>query len=619
MRRLLLPPFGVRRAKADAASGVLPPPLSCEIVAADSAGGLALVEQSISQGSPFAVAFVDVIGATSSSELEAAKGLLQADPDLQVVVCSHASGNVHPGLVEAFGDTDRILLLKKPFAPLEARQLTFTLVRKWLSTRTLSLQLDEFEKLAELRAQKLSETLARVTRLSEEVIEQEQRLHHLCTHDALTGLPNRSVMLGRIQLAIDNHRSHSSYWVAILIDLYRFKQVVDLYGPEVGDAALIETCLRIQSELRQFDVLGRVGLDEFLILLEQVESTTDIHALADRLHQLSEQAYYIEGHEIYIDFVIGITLGNQGIGTSEQVLRDANIAMKRANEQGKGRTEVLHNLDRMAAVRRLRIERELGVAVKREEFVLHYQPIRDLTTGETAGFEALVRWQHPERGLLPPVEFIEVAEETRHIVPLGGLVLVEACRQLAVINRTYPDVPRFMSINVSAHQLAKPEFVRSMAAAIEDSRVDPKLIKLELTETAMMETMTSLVSRLETLRDLGVSLCIDDFGTGYSSLALLLRAPAKTLKIDRSFVSDLFTSSTAETLISAVVSVGQSLDMDVVAEGIETSEQLEELRKLGCQYGQGYLFSKPLSFERLLVYLEEEGASMPDAAPVSKI
>jgi len=564
---------------------------------------LDLVKREIEVGDRYAVAFVDVRMPPGIDGIVTTKALLALDPDIQIVICTAHSDYSWSDMIATLGETDRVLILRKPFDPIEARQLACALHQKRQATRELRLRAERSEMLAEERTEQLSKTQAQLERLNDEMVEHEQRLHYLATHDALTGLPNRNLMLGRIELAMARLERSGIPFAAMLVDIYRFRSMVDTYGHETADDVLNEIAIRIRAQVRQFDVLARVGQDEFVVLVEEVVDPKHVRTLAERIHEISNEAVNVAGQEISVSFCIGVTFGTRGYMSPEQVLRDVNIAMIRARDQGKGYTEILHTTDRLTALRRLKTESDLARAVAQGQFVLHFQPIVSLTQPVTLGVEALVRWRHPDRGLLMPDEFIDVAEESLHIVALGDWVLRQSLEQIKQINEELGQ-SLFVSVNVSVRQLLKPDFVDKVKFALEDTQTKSHMVKLELTETTMVESTPKLLGRLETLDALGVALGIDDFGTGYSSLAVLQRTPVRYLKIDKSFVRDIPSSEVNLTMVSAVSQVAKAMKIQVVAEGIETELQREAICNLGCEMAQGYLFSKPLSFEDLKVFLK---------------
>ena len=353
---------------------------------------------------------------------------------------------------------------------------------------------------------------------------------------------------------------------------------------------------RLQSVIRPGDVIARFGGDEFAVLcdLSGPEAQQQAVHVAERLIDVIHQPFALAGDEVFLGASIGIALASTGDERPESLLRDADAAMYRAKERGKGRWELFDEDMRASALRRLELENALHRAVEREEFRLFFQPVFDIATGTCVGAEGLVRWQHPERGLIPPGEFITLSEETGLIVPIGGWVLNEACAQAAAwLEDRNVDAPFAVSVNLSARQLAQVDLVDRVREALEKHQLSPTALCLEITESVLMEDAEWAIGSIRALRNLGVKLSIDDFGTGYSSLGYLKRFPVDSVKIDRSFVDGLGTDPEDSAIVAAVVSLGHALGLEVVAEGVETEQQLDELRDLGCESAQGFLFAPP--------------------------
>ena len=435
----------------------------------------------------------------------------------------------------------------------------------------------------------------------------EQQLLHDALHDALTGLPNRTLFMERVAHAIKLSKRHKSYLFAVLfLDLDRFKVVNDSLGHGVGDQLLIAIAQKLEGCLRTTDTVARLGGDEFTILLEDIKDVKDATKVAERIQQALKSPFNLEGQEVFTTASIGIALSSTGYEHTEELLRDADIAMYRAKELGKARHEVFDKVMHARALKLLQLENDLRRALERKEFEVYYQPITSLFTGSLTGFEALVRWQHPERGLVPPIEFISVAEETGLIVPLGEWVLREACHQLRIWHTKFPTPePLKMSVNLSGKQLKEADLIDQIDAILEETGLDGSFLKLEITESVLMENADTATKMLLQLRARNIQLSVDDFGTGYSSLSYLHRFPVNTLKIDRSFVSQMSPNDRNSEIVRTIVTLAHSLRMDVIAEGVETLEQLKELKILKCEQGQGYFFSKPLTKEAAGLLLAE--------------
>jgi diguanylate cyclase (GGDEF)-like protein/PAS domain S-box-containing protein len=424
--------------------------------------------------------------------------------------------------------------------------------------------------------------------------------------DALTGLPNRILLMDRIGRALERSRRYPDYRFAVLfLDLDRFKMVNDSLGHLIGDQLLTAFARRLQGCLHDCDSIGgwsfeptiaRLGGDEFTILLEDIKESGNAIRVGERIQKELATPFNLGGHDVYVTASIGITLGGPEYDRPEDLLRDADTAMYGAKATGKARHEVFDATMRARAMARLELETELRRALERDEFRLYYQPIVMLQTGQLIGFEALVRWQHPRRGLLLPDDFIEAAEENGLIMPIGRWVLDEACRQLAEWGRRYPGArPLRVCVNLSVRQFSQPNLVEQVERRLRAHGVDARSLKLEITESVIMNDPELATEVLARLRALGVQIGIDDFGTGYSSLNYLRRLPVDTLKIDRTFVERMHADTRDREIIQAIVRLAHNLSMDVVAEGVETHDQRDELRTLGCEHGQGFYFSQAVA------------------------
>ncbi|MFZ0666662.1 MAG: EAL domain-containing protein [Acidimicrobiales bacterium] len=430
-----------------------------------------------------------------------------------------------------------------------------------------------------------------------------ERLAFAAIHDPLTGLPNRALFMDRLEVALRRAVRDRREVTVIFLDLDRFKLINDSLGHDVGDQVLHAVGERLSTAMRSSDTLARFGGDEFTVLCEGIDTEADAIEVAERLVLAMGQPLVLPAGEVFASLSVGIALSHPG-EEAGVTLRNADIAMYRAKERGPSHIEVYRDDDEHNAVSRLRTSNELHRALERHELELHYQPFVDLHTETLVGMEALVRWNHPTRGLLPPHEFISLAEDSGMIVPLGAWVLNEACRQVvewqALRSSAGQDSARLsISVNVSAVQLADPGFPRQVAEAIENSGIEPDKVWLEITESTLMRDPDDVVCVLRAFRDLGLHLEIDDFGTGYSSLSYLQRFPVEGLKIDKSFVSDLDQRSDNAAIVRAIIGLGESLRLPVIAEGVERQAVADRLRGLGCTIAQGYLFGKPLPASRL--------------------
>lgn len=425
----------------------------------------------------------------------------------------------------------------------------------------------------------------------------EEQLQHDAFYDVLTDLPNRALFMDRLERVLERAKRQDDYRFAVLfLDLDHFKFVNDSLGHQAGDQLLVELSSRLQQCVRSSDTVARLGGDEFAILLDDLRDDSNCFQVADRIHQELTQPFILNGQEVFTNGSIGVALSLTGYDSPGDVLRDADIAMYRAKDQGRGRYEVFDTAMRSRIVERLQLETALRRAIEQDEFLVYYQPIVSLPTGRLAGFEALVRWQHAEWGLVSPNEFIPIAEETGLIVPLGRWVLAEACRQMHAWHRQYPTTPPLMiSVNLSGKQMVHPKLLDEIQQILRETGLDSHVLKLEMTESVLIEHGRAVLDLCSSLRAMGIKLGIDDFGTGYSSLSYLHRFPIDTLKIDRAFVTKVDSDEKDQALVKTILAIAQTLHLETIAEGIETAAHLAALRILDCAYGQGYLFSRPVA------------------------
>lgn len=425
----------------------------------------------------------------------------------------------------------------------------------------------------------------------------EEKLAYDALHDNLTGLPNRKRFMERLSRSLARVSISPEYHFAVLfIDLDRFKIINDTLGHQAGDELLLRVTERLELIFRPVDMVARLGGDEFIVLVENIGDEKQITPIARRILKELQEPVMLEGHEIYVGASIGIVFSSREYQRPDDLIRDADLAMYRAKAKGKGRYEMFDAQMHAGVLSQLQLEIDLRQAIEREEFELYYQPIVRLSSDEIAGFEALIRWDHPVRGFVQPMDFISIAEKTGLILPIGRWVLREACRQMQIWQTTIPETSALvMSVNASACELEQKNFVNQVEQIIAETQIDPHCLKLEITETVIMSNAEQMIKTVKELRKMGVRVSIDDFGTGYSSLSYLHRLPIDTLKVDRSFVNRIGLEDEHAEIIRTIIKLAFSLGIDVVAEGIETEGQLNFLKDMSCDFGQGYYYSRPVN------------------------
>lgn len=427
----------------------------------------------------------------------------------------------------------------------------------------------------------------------------QAKLLRMALRDSLTDLPNRSWFLQKLKQELDLAKKDTSYQFAVIcFDCDNFKVINDSLGHDIGDSLLKAIPSRLESCLPQGSFMARLGGDEFIILLPQIDDISTAISITRKIQQKFTFPFNVSDREIFLNFSLGIVLGTAEYDQSEKVLRNADLAMYQAKALGKGQYQIYNQQMHQRAVERLQLEIDLRKALKNNEFILHYQPIICLETGHIIGFESLVRWQHPQKGIISPGKFIPVAEETGLIIPLGIWVLREACKQIKIWQQKYDSfISLTVNVNVAVQQFSYSSLIEEIDKILEETQLPSTCLKLEITESAIMENSDSAYAILQQLRDRGIKICIDDFGTGYSSLSYLHSFPVDNLKIDRSFVSRIKSLDEPNKVIDAIVNLAHHLDITVTAEGIETKEQLDYIKNVNCEYAQGYYFFKPLNSE----------------------
>lgn len=459
---------------------------------------------------------------------------------------------------------------------------------------------------AESHVLELEHYVEELERSSEALHESREKFKYAAYNDELTGLPNRRQFVDKITELIDNYRRRTDPAFAVLfLDLNRFKTLNDSLGHSVGDRLIMNVAARLKNIVPESGMVGRFSGDEFAIILPDIIDKTEATGLADSVARQIAEPFSLDGRQVFTSVSVGVAFGSGNYNKAEEILRDADIAMYYA--KGDQKPFVVFDKDMHAkAVSLLELETDLRHAVKRREFELFYQPIVTLEDAKINGFEALVRWNHPRRGLISPNNFIPLAESTGVIIPMTVQILRSACEQIVEWQKTF-DRPLMVSVNLSGKHFSHPGLVDQIASILDDTHFDPANLKLEITESAVMENAENAIAMLRKIKATGVKISIDDFGTGYSSLSYLHRFPIDTLKVDRSFVSTMEDGTENGEIVRTVIALARALKLTVIAEGIETVHQFHQLRILGCEFGQGYLFSRPLPTSEIMALLRDEG------------
>jgi diguanylate cyclase (GGDEF)-like protein len=546
--------------------------------------GAALVAAAMSRNLPFALAFVDMRMPPGWDGLETIEHLWGLDPDLQVVICSAHSDYDWTDVIERLGHSDKLLVLKKPFEPIEVLQCVSALTRKWRDARVVRRQLQSLEHMVAVRTKGLEAA--------------NSQLRHLATHDALTGLPNRVLLDDRLTQAIVHAERSGQGFALLAMDLDRFKFINDSLGHHAGDELLNRVAMRLRGVANDIDTVARVGGDEFVMLLTSTTQRADAERVAHLAIDAVRSPVKIAGVDLHVSSSIGIAFYPADGASAEQLMTHADAAMYCAKQRGRNNVQIFESGMDTGTRDRVKLESDLHAALAQGELELHYQPKVDTDTNCFNSVEALVRWRHPEHGMIMPEDFVPLAEECGLINAIGEWVLREACRQCKAWQREGLP-PMRVAVNVSATQFRQGNLMGVIRAAVEQSALDPRFLELELTESAVMTNPEESAAILEELNAMGVLVSVDDFGTGYSSMSYLRRFPIDKLKIDRGFVKDLMTRADDASIVQAIISLAHSLRLKVVAEGVETPEQLRSLKLMGCDQYQGFHFSPPVTATEL--------------------
>jgi diguanylate cyclase (GGDEF)-like protein len=564
--------------------------------------GVECARRAVIAGQPFAIAFIDMRMPPGWDGLETIERLWEVDPDVQVVICSAHSDYDWSDVVARLGQTDRLLVVKKPFEPIEVLQCASALARKWQHERALLFQVETLESVVAARTEKLEVA--------------NRQLRHLATHDALTGLPNRVLLDDRLAQAVAHANRDAQPFALLVLDLDRFKHINDSLGHRAGDVVLDEVSRRLSSVVRDIDTVARTGGDEFIVVINPSNAPEDALAIAHRARNTLRAPMRVSGVELHVTCSVGIAYYPTDANSADSLIARADAAMYCAKQRGRNNVQCFAQGMDAVTVERVSLESDLHAALEAGQFELHYQPKPDTESGDVYSAEALIRWRHPQRGLIVPDQFIPLAEECGLIHEIGAWVLREACRQCAEWQRSGLPALR-VAVNVAATQFRRGDLLDVIRSALESAGLEPRFLEIELTESAVMTNPEESAAILEQLSRMGVLVSVDDFGTGYSSINYLRRFPIDKLKIDRSFVRDLDCEVDAS-IVQAIISLAHSLRLKVVAEGVETAEQLKFLRSLGCDQYQGFHFSPPLpanQFAELLRVWQrpEDAASRAEA------
>ncbi|HWZ62930.1 MAG TPA: EAL domain-containing protein [Steroidobacteraceae bacterium] len=558
--------------------------------------GVERARQALAEGRPYSVAFVDMRMPPGWDGLETIEHLWAVDPEVQVVVCSAYTDYDWLELLSRLGHSDKLIVVKKPFEPIEILQCASALSRKWANARALKQHVESLELVVTDRTRGLEAA--------------NRKLRHLASHDVLTGLPNRMLLDDRITQTIAQADRQSHAFAVLVIDLDRFKIINDSLGHRAGDELLREVAQRLKTAVRTVDTTARLGGDEFVILLGPPITESEGLAVARRVIQLMEPSMRLLGIDVHITPSIGMAYYPRDGRTADTLLAHADAAMYTAKERGRNNVQCYAAGMSAGTQDRVRLESELHAALRGGQFELHYQPKVDTATGRINSAEALIRWRHPLRGLLPPSDFIGIADDCGLLDDIGEWVLHEACRQA----KAWQDagLPRLrVAVNLAPSQFRLTNLVDQIRRALDAAALDPQLLEVELTESAVMSDAEESILILEAISSMGVLVSVDDFGTGYSSMSYLRRFPIDKLKIDRCFVEDMTRRPEDASIVRAIISLAHSLHLKVIAEGVESSEQLTLLAELGCDQYQGFFFSPALAADKFVALVKQSQANQP--------
>jgi len=546
---------------------------------------LALVTKALAADTPYALVFIDMRMPPGWDGLETIEQLWAIDPHLQIALCTAYSDYSFEAIEARLKYDDQLLILKKPFDNLEIRQMASALTWKWQLAQDAALKLMGLERTVEERVQELL------------------KVSHLLQYDALTELPNSTLLGDRLTQAIAVCRRHDTQLAVMFIGLDRFKRINNALGHPVGDEVLKQVSQSLVATVRESDSVFRYGSDEFVLILNDVHHPQQTQHIAEKVLKAVSHTRYVAGHDLSVTASLGISIYPDDSQSAVELIKKAETAMHAAKDHGPNDFSFFIDDMNLRAQEQQSLETAIRLALQRNEFVLHYQPKLDLNTGQIVGAEALIRWHQPDHGWVYPSAFIPVAEDSGLIVPLSQWVLGQACEQ-AQAWQAAGLAPICISVNISAIDFRQRDFVPNLAAILERTSLAPGLLELEITESVLMQNVEDTLTTLRAIKTMGVRLAVDDFGTGYSSLSYLRRFPIDVLKIDQSFIRGLSKNPQDAQLISAIISLGKSLDLNIIAEGVETVEQLDFLKAHQCEEGQGYLFSKAVAADEFALLMQ---------------
>ncbi|AMZ74633.1 MULTISPECIES: putative bifunctional diguanylate cyclase/phosphodiesterase [Pseudomonas] len=547
---------------------------------------LELVKRAQAEGQPYALVFADMRMPPGWDGLQTIERLWEADPRLQIALCTAFSDYSWETMSERIEFDDQLLILKKPFDTLEIRQMASAMTWKWQLAQDAARKMRSLERTIEERVQELL------------------KVSHLLQYDVLTELPNSMLLGDRLTQAMAQCRRHDRQLAVMFIGLDRFKRINNALGHPVGDEMLKRVARALATVVRESDSVFRYGSDEFVVVLGDIVDPQQTKGVADKLLAAISSPQPIDGHDLTVTASLGISVYPSDGFDAVALIKKAETAMRNVKETGPNDYRFFTEDMNRRARQQQTIESGLRLGLQRKEFVLHYQPKLDLKSGKVVGVEALVRWNRPDHGLVYPSDFIPVAEDSGLIVPLSQWVLQEACQQ-ACRWQAQGMRPLYLSVNVSAIDFRQRGFVEGIARTLKETGLAPTQLELEITESVLMQNVDTTVAILKAIKQLGIRLAIDDFGTGYSSLSYLQKFPVDVLKIDQSFVGDLSIDSNDAKLVSTIISLGKSLNLHIIAEGVETLEQLEFLKKHHCEEVQGYYFSKAVEPQAFADWMTE--------------